>query len=809
MLRVEPDGVVDALQKLLDRQRQADKELQRLRGASSTPTRRAWLEQAVDGVVVDRQDGRNPDELRDLAQAVRGRGAARGGGGRVRPTAPRWRWRWRRADTGVDAGATVKRARPVGRAAAAAARPSWPWPADRIPPKIDALLAEARRRLAAPDASARGRHRPGRAPHRRGRLRRRGHSGDPPRHRRAQRRRRGRPGGAGGPSLTRSGAGHVVVGLPLSLDGRRRQAARGRPGGGRRPARRLVRAGVTVETFDERFTTVSAERSLRGAGHDGRARRERVDQRRRRGPAPGVARRPRRAEHVGDNRGRPSRDGASRCLTRQRPGGRQGAHHDFAPRCAVAPPLGAFGFGGAGGAGDSILPGWRRRARRWGRAPRAGPPSLGSAPPAAPRPAPRRRRGPGLPPGSGGLVRARANPGAPGDAGRASRCPAGSRSTAVVGDLARQHVVDELAGVSRLPHPARHPRAATGRLPAARHDSFGAVRDLLASGPNVSAVTVLPGFTVNEVAQQVGLLAGHGAPQFLALATSGTGHARRTSRRGPTNLDGLLGTGTYLVLPGETDTSPAAPDDRPVRHHRHPGGPDPAGRRPRGHPLPGGHRGVHRPERRRLPGEPAARWRGSSTTAWPAASPLQMDSTVLYSEHRDGGPVTSADLALNTPYNTYLHTGLTPTPICFPSEASLRAALAPTPGDWLYFVVVQERRHRDVLHTFAGQQANERLAKSRGLGGERTRSAAAVRRLADGGVDRGGGHRRPHRPLAVAAAAQRRLRRPRPRLGVGGLPGRRPVHAAGALAGMRALGIAGLSVTMPHKQSGLRRRSTT
>ena len=96
--------------------------------------------------------------------------------------------------------------------------------------------------------------------------------------------------------------------------------------------------------------------------------------------------------------------------------------------------------------------------------------------------------------------------------------------------------------------------------------------------------------------------------------------------------------------------------------------------------------------------------------------PLQMDSTVLYAEHRDGGPVTSTDLALNTPYNTYLHTGLTPTPICFPSPASLQAALAPTPGNWLYFVLVSADGTEAFSDTFAGQQANEQLAKSRGLG---------------------------------------------------------------------------------------------
>ena len=96
--------------------------------------------------------------------------------------------------------------------------------------------------------------------------------------------------------------------------------------------------------------------------------------------------------------------------------------------------------------------------------------------------------------------------------------------------------------------------------------------------------------------------------------------------------------------------------------------------------------------------------------------PLQMDSTVLYSEGRDGGPVTSKDLQLDTPYNTYLHKGLTPTPICFPAPAALKAALDPPPGSWLYFVVVSSDGTEAFADTFDQQLSNEALAKSRGLG---------------------------------------------------------------------------------------------
>jgi UPF0755 protein len=99
-----------------------------------------------------------------------------------------------------------------------------------------------------------------------------------------------------------------------------------------------------------------------------------------------------------------------------------------------------------------------------------------------------------------------------------------------------------------------------------------------------------------------------------------------------------------------------------------------------------------------------------------ADMPLQMNSTVLYSEGRDGGPVTSKDLALQTPYNTYLNKGLTPTPICFPSAASLQVALDPPAGSWLYFVVVEPDGTEAFSDTYPQQLANEALAKKRGLG---------------------------------------------------------------------------------------------
>jgi len=73
------------------------------------------------------------------------------------------------------------------------------------------------------------------------------------------------------------GAEVVVVGLPLSLDGSRGPAARGVEEEAAALTTLLGARGVRVETFDERFTTVTAESALATAGVAGRERRTRVD----------------------------------------------------------------------------------------------------------------------------------------------------------------------------------------------------------------------------------------------------------------------------------------------------------------------------------------------------------------------------------------------------------------------------------------------------------------------------------------------------------------------------------------------------
>lgn len=73
--------------------------------------------------------------------------------------------------------------------------------------------------------------------------------------------------------------------------------------------------------------------------------------------------------------------------------------------------------------------------------------------------------------------------------------------------------------------------------------------------------------------------------------------------------------------------------------------------------------------------------------------PLQTDPTVIYGIDDFDGNIRRRDLRADSPYNTYLHRGLPPTPIALPGLASLRAAVNPTEGQALYFVARGDGSH--------------------------------------------------------------------------------------------------------------------
>jgi UPF0755 protein len=109
--------------------------------------------------------------------------------------------------------------------------------------------------------------------------------------------------------------------------------------------------------------------------------------------------------------------------------------------------------------------------------------------------------------------------------------------------------------------------------------------------------------------------------------------------------------------------------------------------------------------------------------------PLQIDATLLYGQPAGSSPTALS--TVDTPYNTYMHTGLPPTPIANPGRASIQAAVNPAPdpsqGDpicvalpdpkdchYLFYVVADENGR----HVFAAtiEQHNINVQHARDLG---------------------------------------------------------------------------------------------
>ena len=88
-----------------------------------------------------------------------------------------------------------------------------------------------------------------------------------------------------------------------------------------------------------------------------------------------------------------------------------------------------------------------------------------------------------------------------------------------------------------------------------------------------------------------------------------------------------------------------------------------------------------------------------------ANMPLQIDATVMYAlgEHKDF--LTEEDLQVDSPYNTYLNTGLPAGPICNPGLASLNAALQPASTDYLYYALNTETGQHEFFSSYDAFQA--------------------------------------------------------------------------------------------------------
>lgn len=94
---------------------------------------------------------------------------------------------------------------------------------------------------------------------------------------------------------------------------------------------------------------------------------------------------------------------------------------------------------------------------------------------------------------------------------------------------------------------------------------------------------------------------------------------------------------------------------------------------------------------------------------------LQIDATIQYALSKTKPVLTYDDLKIDSPYNTYKHPGLPPTPISNPGLAALQAAAAPASVDYLYYVARNDGTGR---HYFSKEYAqflvDQQKAKANG-----------------------------------------------------------------------------------------------
>jgi UPF0755 protein len=287
----------------------------------------------------------------------------------------------------------------------------------------------------------------------------------------------------------------------------------------------------------------------------------------------------------------------------------------------------------------------------------------------------------------------------------------GESLSEVANDLAGQHVLSSTLAFKIDMAVFGAPIIRPGIYVVKQNSSHGAIRQALSGGPNANVLYITPGMTIRQTALQLATI--KNAAYTTAFSNAVEVQAPQNAFGAP-SLEGLLGSGAYIIGPDETPKKLLREmKKRFLTQLRR------AGITPSTH-LHGltayelitaasiiekeGFYEKNMPQVGRVILNRLAR-----------GGRLQMDATVLYSLQKDGVKVTPAMLKINTPYNTYLHSGLTPTPICQVGIKALRSIVDPPTGKWLYFVVIDQSGTEAFAVTYKEHMANIELARRRGL----------------------------------------------------------------------------------------------
>ncbi len=280
--------------------------------------------------------------------------------------------------------------------------------------------------------------------------------------------------------------------------------------------------------------------------------------------------------------------------------------------------------------------------------------------------------------------------------------PAGSSASEVGRRLAQERVIGSPLAFSllaRLDGVEAALQAGEYRFPP--HQSSVEVLHRLVAGQQVALwVTIPEGFTAKEIAAQLearGLgEAGAFARYFLHDSIVVDGVRTRS-------LEGFLFPDTYLIPIGASPADVAAVLTGQFRRELPP---DAAARaKSLGLTVPQVVTVASLVEREAKSDDERALMAGVYYNRLRRGMPLQVDATIEYTFARHKDVITLDDLARDSPYNTYEHAGLPPTPIASPGRPSLLAAFHPAVSDYLYYVY-KGNGHHAFSRTVAEHNAN-------------------------------------------------------------------------------------------------------
>jgi UPF0755 protein len=221
-------------------------------------------------------------------------------------------------------------------------------------------------------------------------------------------------------------------------------------------------------------------------------------------------------------------------------------------------------------------------------------------------------------------------------------------------------------------------------------------------------LALIPGLTLEMIADEVGKIPGLDRDRFLEVARSGTVRSRYQPA-GVTSLEGLTWPDTYYVSKGEDETKVLRTLVEHFDEQATKAGLDAAADPYRTLTVASLIQTEAKldEDRPQIAAVVENRLRDDM--------PLQIDATLLYARGSREGPITDADYQRDSPYNTYRNRGLPPTPISTVTRTSIDAALHPADVPYKFYVLIDEAGRHRFATTFEEHQRNVAEARRKGL----------------------------------------------------------------------------------------------